>query len=116
MIYGANPEDQDANGTLGGWGIEVVGSRNIAFLGAKNENHNTMLVRASENIVFLGLFNNDNVTFHDNNNYMGSMYPKTYSGETLFSEKFQGITKNIAENQEISLIKRGTVNWSAFWQ
>ena len=116
MIYGANPEDQDANGTLGGWGIEVVGSRNIAFLGAKNENHNTMLVRASENIVFLGLFNNDNVTFHDNNNYMGSMYPKTYSGETLFSEKFQGITKNIAENQEISLIKRGIVNWSAFWQ
>ncbi len=115
VIYGPNPEDHNYDGQSGGWGMEIRNAKNVAIFGSKQENHNTLLVSNSQNIVTLALSNYDNVNYINSNNYIGSMYPKFYDSQVLFEEVFGGSTVSAKKNKEIGLFKRGTIDWTAFF-
>jgi len=113
VIYGMNPEDHNFFGRTDGWGVEIRNSANIAFLGSKQENHNTIRIDNSENIIMLGFASYDNATMTNVNNIVGSFYPKGYDGQVMVREVYGGNTNSITKNKELALLKRGEVDYEA---
>jgi len=113
VIYGINPEDHNFFGSTDGWGIEIRNSANIAFLGSKQENHNTLRIDNSENIILLGMSAYDNATITNVNNISGSFYPKGYEAQGMMQEVYGGKTTPISKDKEVAFFKRGQVNYEA---
>ncbi len=115
LIYGANPEDHVFNNGQLGWGMEIKNSRNVAFLGTKTENHNTLIVSNSKNIALWALTNYDNVSVYNTTDVTGSLFPKNWWEEAQLNEVFNGQTVTIARDKIIGIFNRGNFAWENFF-
>jgi hypothetical protein len=108
IMYGPNPEDQQGSAI----GTEIKNAQNVAILGAKTEDNNTLLVSNSSNILGYSMASFTNARFVNVNNVSGSFHPKYINTKPQLVESFNGTTRTINSTYQIGIFLRGKVEYT----
>ncbi len=120
ILYGLNVEDGKGDRQA-----EFDNVANVLIYGFKAENDNAIYVKDSNNFILFGAGGDgDNMlTFTDSSPVLvGNIAPKNHTdddislaSETALKETFEGDTKSISLDKTVAIFKRGTVDFSPFF-
>jgi hypothetical protein len=117
-IYGFDPEDGHAGDNKKPQ-AEIINSKNIAIRGFKSEDRNAILVHdRSDNIYFTGFSGQLEIEFRNIPNALflnaGAKKFDTEANQWMIREVFGANSKTINKNSGLSVLKRGSVDYSVW--